>query len=103
MLEMNCNEYQAIQLRNWTFTSRLANVPNFDTTLASSVDIFSGITNSDRTHHFSVAQSIYLSRVSRYSRPNESVGWKWHRLDLTVSAHVERIRRFPAGDKPWSS
>jgi len=90
-------------LRDRTFTAWLADVPNFDTTFAAGINIFGRITDGDRTNDLSMAKSINLPGVSRYTRPDQSVRWKWHRLDLTVSADVKRIGRLSTGDEAWST
>lgn len=46
--------YQAIELTDWTFVTRLWNIPHFDATLTTGVHIFGGIGNGDGAHNFTV-------------------------------------------------
>ena len=85
------SHYQAVQLGNWTLASRLADVPDFDTTLATSVDVTCGVTDGDSAHHFPVAQSVDLASMTRDARANQCVWREGHRLHLTIRTYVKRI------------
>lgn len=69
----------------------LTYVPDLDAPFATGVNVFGRIRDRHRADHFAVSESIYLARVSGYSRGCESVGWKRYRLHLSVAQYVEAV------------
>lgn len=83
--------YQAVELGNWAFAARLADVPDLDTTLAASVDVTCRIADGDSTHHFPMAQCVDLASVARDARAYQCVWGEGHGLHLSIRTHVKRI------------
>lgn len=84
--------HQTVQLGHGALAARLADVPDFDTALASSVDMTCGVANGHGAHHLTVAQRVDLTGVARNTRTDQGVGREGHRLHLTVSADMEGVR-----------
>lgn len=62
---------QTVQLRNWFHAGAadaLADVPDFDATLAAGVNVFGRIRDRNGAHHLTVSQGINLACVTRDSR-----------------------------------
>lgn len=84
--------YQAIQLGHRGLAARLANVPDFDTAFATSVDMARGVAYGNGAHHLAVAQCVYLTGVAWNAGANQSVGWEGHRLHLTICTDMKGVR-----------
>lgn len=76
--------------------ARLADVPDFDTPFATSVDMTCGVANGNGAHHLAVAQRVDLTGVAWNPGPYQGVWRERHGLHLTVSADVEGVR--PGGE-----
>lgn len=72
--------------------ARLADVPDFDTPFATSVDMTCGVANGNGAHHLAVAQRVDLTGVAWNSGTYQGVWREGHGLHLTVSADVEGVR-----------
>lgn len=83
--------YQAVQLGHGALASRLADVPDLDTSLAPGVNVAGGVADRDGAHHFSVAQRVNLACVAWDARADQSIWRKRDGLHLTVCADVERV------------
>lgn len=84
--------HQTVQLGHRALAARLADVPDFDTALATSVDMTCGVANGHGAHHLTVAQRVDLTGVARNTRTDQGVGREGHRLHLTISADMEGVR-----------
>lgn len=81
--------YQTVKLRHRAFGDGLADIPHLDTALATSVDVFGGVADSDSAHHLAMTQGVDLSRVSRNPRTDERVRRERHGLQLSLPVHVK--------------
>ena len=59
---------QAVQLGHWLLCPGLSNVPDLDTSLATSVDVLGGVGHGDGAHHVTVGQRVDLPSVSGHTR-----------------------------------
>lgn len=72
--------------------ARLADVPDFDTAFATSVDMTCGVANGNSAHHLTVAQRVDLTGVAWNTGTDQGVRREGHRLHLTISADMEGVR-----------
>lgn len=72
--------------------ARLADVPDFDTAFAASVDMTCGVANGNSAHHLTMAQRVDLTGVAWNTRTDQGIGREGHRLHLTVSTDMEGVR-----------
>lgn len=61
------------------------------TRLSAGVDVPARVADGDRADDLTVVQRVYLAGVARYSRSDERVGRKRHRLHLPIGADVKRV------------
>ena len=59
--------------------------------LAACVDVSTGVTDGDSADNLSMVQHTQLTGMARDTRTDQSISREWHRLHLTVSAHMERV------------
>lgn len=78
-------------MRHWTLASRLTDVPDLNTALATSVDVASRVADSHGTHNLPMTECVNLTSMAWDPWTNESVWREGHRLHLSVSADVERV------------
>lgn len=83
--------HQTVQLGHRALAARLADVPDFDTAFATSVDMTCGVANGNSAHHLAVAQRVDLTGVAWNTGADQSVGRKGNRLHLTVCTDVEGV------------
>lgn len=83
--------YQTVQLGHGTLAARLADIPDFDTAFATSVDMTCGVANGNGAHHLTVAQCVDLTGVAWDTRANEGVGWEGHRLHLAICTDMKGV------------
>lgn len=88
---MKSSDYQAVKLGHRTLAAWLADVPDLDATLSTSVDVARGVADGDGAHYFAVAQRVDLTSVARDARAYEGVWREGHGLHLTVCTHVEGV------------
>ena len=69
----------------------MADIPDFDATLASSVDVLGGVGHGDGTDHITVGQRVDLPDSSRNSRSYEGIWWERNWPSLSVSIDMERV------------
>ena len=83
--------YQTVQLGHGALAAGLADIPDFDTAFATSVDMTCGVANGNSTHHLAVAQCVDLTSVAGDTGANKGVGWEGHRLHLAICTDVEGV------------
>lgn len=83
--------HQTVQLGHRALAAWLADVPHFDTTFATGVDVACGGADGDGTHHLSMTQGVDLTGMTRDARAEEGIRREGHRLHLTICAHMERV------------
>lgn len=83
--------HQAVELWHRAFVAWVTNVPDLDTTLPSSVNVSSRVTDGHGTNHLSVVQCVDLASVARDPWAYQSIWRKRHRLHLSIGCHVEGI------------
>ena len=69
----------------------MADVPDLDTSLATSVDVLGGVGHGDGAHHVTVGQRVDLPDSSWNSRSYEGVWWERNWPSLSVSIDMERV------------
>lgn len=69
----------------------LADVPDFDTAFATSVDVTCWVANGNSAHHLAVAQRVDLACVAGDTRADQGIGREGHRLHLAVGADMEGV------------
>jgi hypothetical protein len=82
---------ETIQLRDRSLSSRLANIPDLDTSFATSVDILGGIGHGNSADNISMGQGVDLPGMARDSRAQKRILREGDGSLLAVSANVERI------------
>lgn len=81
--------YQTIKLGHRAFGPWLADVPDLDTALATSIHIFGWVADGDSTYHLAMTQSVDLPSMSGDAWTNQGICWKWYWLELSLSIHVK--------------
>lgn len=100
---------QAVELGHGALAARLADIPDFDTTFATSVDVTCGVADGDGAHYFPMAQCVDLTSVPRDARAYQCVWGKGHGLHLTICTYMKRISWLSSGNggqacwQAWSS
>lgn len=89
--------YQTIQLGYGALAAGLADVPDFDTAFATSVDMTRRVAYGNSTHNLSVAKCVDLTGMSGDSRANEGIWWEGYRLHLAICTDVKGVS--PVGEK----
>lgn len=89
---INNSPHQTIQLGHRALAARLADVPDFDTPFATSVDMTCGVANGNGAHHLTMAQRVDLTGVAWNPRTDQGIRWEGHGLHLTISADMEGVR-----------
>lgn len=75
-----------------TATASVSDVPDFNAPFTARVDVLGRIRDRNGAHNLAMSQGINLTRVTWNSRPYQSVCGEWHRLQLTLAVHMERVR-----------
>ena len=75
----------------------MADVPDLDTSLATSVDVLGGVGHGDGAHDLSVRQRVDLPTLPGDAGRGESIGGEADRLEVAVLTHVERVARLTGG------
>lgn len=83
--------HQTVQLGHGALAARLADVPDFDTAFATSVDMTRGVANGNSAHHLAVAQRVDLAGVAWNTGADQGVGREGHGLHLTICTDVEGV------------
>ena len=83
---------ETVQLGQWGFRAWLADIPDLDTSLASSVDVLGGVGHGDSAHHITVGQRVDLPDSSWNARSYEGIRWKRNWPGLSISIDMERVR-----------
>lgn len=83
--------HQTVELRHWALVSWVTDIPHLDTTLPSCVNVSSGVTDGNGTHHLAMVQCVYLTGVTRNPRAHQSVWGERNRLHLSIGSHVKGI------------
>lgn len=83
--------HQTVQLGHGALAAGLADIPDFDTAFATSVDMASGVANGNSTYHLAVTQCVDLTGVAWNPRADQGVGREGHRLHLAICADMEGV------------
>lgn len=83
--------HQTVELGHRALVSWVTDIPHFDTTLPSCVNVSSRVTDGNGTHHLAVVQRVDLTGVARDPRAHQSVRGERNRLHLPVGSHVKGI------------
>lgn len=81
--------YQAVQLRDGTLVARVADVPDFNTALATRVHVSCGVADGNCTHNFPMIQSVDLAGMARDSWTDEGIRRERNRLHLTICTYMK--------------
>lgn len=87
----NRHTHQAVELRHWALVTWVTDIPHLDTTLPSCVNVSSGVTDGNSTHHLAMVQCVDLTGVTRNPRAHQSVWGERNRLHLSIGSHVKGI------------
>merc|ERR1719239_140558 len=90
---------QTVQLTDRGLVGGLGDVPHLHTTLTARVHKLGGVGHGDGAHDLAVGERVDLPGVARDARRTERVVREADRLQLVVTAHVERVGRFSGGSR----
>lgn len=85
------SSHQTVQLGYRTFATRLADVPDLHTALASSVDMACRVAYGDCTYNLTMTKGVDLAGMAWDPRAHKSIRREGHRLHLPISANMERV------------
>lgn len=90
-IKISRGPHQTVQLGHGALAARLADVPDFDTAFATSVDMTCGVANGNCTHHLTVAQCVDLTGMTWNTGANQGIRWEGNRLHLAIGTDVEGV------------
>lgn len=77
----------------------MADVPDLDTALATSVDMTCWVADGDSAHHLPMAESVDLTSVAWDAWAYQGIWGKGHRLHLPISTDMKRIGSAKTGER----
>lgn len=69
----------------------LADIPDFDTAFATSVNMARGVADGNGAHNLAVAQRVDLTGMAWNTGADQGIGWEGHRLHLAICADMEGV------------
>lgn len=86
--------YQAVELRDRALVARVADIPDFDTPLATRVHMSRGVADGNCAHNFPMVQSVDLTGMARDSWTDEGIGRERNRLHLAICSNMKGVGSF---------